>query len=188
MGQCHPLPDDENIKLEMMRVAKNHKHIYDMYNFDWDPEPGSIHHMINQRIRRGAELQGKQMLRIAEVLEDVEAEVEAEKAAAAAARAPQPLATVAEAAGAATTSSSSGGFSWPWQQQQQQPAASSSSRGSSAPFGSLSMSSVAAGGSGMWLPGPMSHCSLSLDVGRASKAVLNTMARAARRAPSMQVR
>lgn len=33
LGQVHPLPDDENIKLEMMRVARNHKHIYDMYNF-----------------------------------------------------------------------------------------------------------------------------------------------------------
>lgn len=195
LGQCHPLPDDENIKLEMMRVAKNHKHIYDMYNFDWDPEPGSVNYVINQRIRRGAELQGKQLLRIADVLEDVEAEVEAEKAAAAAAagtaRAPQPVATVAEAA-ALSTSSSGAGFSWPWQQQreqqqQQQPGPSSSSRGSSAPFASLSMSAVAAGGSGVWLPGPMATCSMSLDVGRASKAVLNTMARAARRAPSMQV-
>lgn len=65
LGQCHPLPDDENIKLEMMRVARNHKHVYDMYNFDWDPEPGSINWLINQRIKRGAELQGKQMLRIA---------------------------------------------------------------------------------------------------------------------------
>jgi hypothetical protein len=33
LGQVHPLPDDDNIKLEMMRVARNHKHIYDMYNF-----------------------------------------------------------------------------------------------------------------------------------------------------------
>jgi len=67
LGQCHPLPDDDNIKLEMMRVARNHKHVYDMYNFDWDPEPGSINWVINQRIKRGAELQGKQMLRIAGV-------------------------------------------------------------------------------------------------------------------------
>jgi hypothetical protein len=120
--------------------------------------------------------------------------VEAEKAAAAtsaSSRTAQPLATVAEAA---VSSSSSGGFAWPWQQreqQQQQPkaaaAASSSSRGSSAPFGSLSMAAVAAGGSGVWLPGPSSDCSMSLAVGRASKAVLTTMARAARRAPSMQV-
>jgi hypothetical protein len=51
----------------------------------------------------------------------------------------------------------------------------------------LSMAAVAANGSGVWLPGPLSDCSMSLAVGRASKAVLNTMARAARRAPSMQV-
>jgi hypothetical protein len=123
-------------------------------------------------------------------------QVEAEKAAAAAAAtSPQPLATVAEAA---PVSSSGGSFAWPWQQQrdeqhhqhqqQQQPAvAGSSGRGSSAPFGSLSMAAMAAGGSGVWLPGPLAGASLSLEVGRASKAVLNTMARAARRAPSMQV-
>jgi hypothetical protein len=69
-----------------------------MYNFDWDPEPGSVNWVINQRIKRGAALQGKQVLRIAENLEQVEAQVEAEKAAAAAATSPQPLATVAEAA------------------------------------------------------------------------------------------
>lgn len=123
-------------------------------------------------------------------------QVEAEKAAAAAAAAtsPQPLATVAEAA--PVSSSSGASFAWPWQQQrdgqhqqqlQQQPAAGSSGRGSSAPFGSLSMAAMAAGGSGVWLPGPLAGASLSLEVGRASKAVLNTMARAARRAPSMQV-
>eukprot|EP00878_Enallax_costatus_P040983 GHUV01047410.1.p1 GENE.GHUV01047410.1~~GHUV01047410.1.p1 ORF type:complete len:403 (+),score=127.19 GHUV01047410.1:585-1793(+) len=30
LGQCHPLPDDKNIRLEMARVAKNHKHVYSM--------------------------------------------------------------------------------------------------------------------------------------------------------------
>lgn len=30
LGQCHPLPDDANIRLEMARVAQNHKHIYSM--------------------------------------------------------------------------------------------------------------------------------------------------------------
>lgn len=158
--------------------------------------------MINQRIKRGAQLQGRQMLRIAEVLEDVEAEVEAEENAAAgggggssAGGGVQPLATVAEAA--AAVASSSNGFAWPWQQQQQQQRgeqqqlASSSGRraaagSNAAPFGSLSMAAVA-GGSGVWLPGPVSQCSMSLDVGRASKAVLNTMARAARRAPCLQV-
>jgi hypothetical protein len=42
---------------------------------DWDPEPGSVNWVINQRIKRGAALQGKQVLRIAENLEQVEAQV-----------------------------------------------------------------------------------------------------------------
>eukprot|EP00775_Hariotina_reticulata_P009883 gene9883-10040_t len=70
IGQVHPLPDDKNIRLEMVRAAKNHAHIYRMYNFDWDPEPGSVEFILNQRIRRGAELQGRKFLRMAEGLED----------------------------------------------------------------------------------------------------------------------
>jgi hypothetical protein len=190
LGQCHPLPDDANIRLELARAAHNHRVVYERYNFDWDPEPGSAGHLINQRIRRGAELQGRQVLRLAEALEEVEGQIQAEAAAAAAGQqrqaGAQPVATLADAPAAA-----GGGFRWPWQQQreQQQPAGnasiSSSSGGRAAPFASLSMAASADGG--LWLPGPLSSCSLGLGVGRASKAVLGTMARAARRAPCLTV-
>jgi hypothetical protein len=164
-------------------------------------EPGSVNWKINQRIRRGAQLQGKQMLRIAGALEEVEAELEAEQQqaqAAAAAGGPQPGALLAEAlpgdeqaaaaaaAAAAGSSSSSGGFAWPWQQRQDAAAAvtNSSSSSRAAPFASLGMASS---GGGLWMAGPLSSASLSLGVGRASKAVLGTMARAARRAPCLAV-
>ncbi|GFH14191.1 uncharacterized protein HaLaN_10204, partial [Haematococcus lacustris] len=52
LGQCHPLPDDQAIRNEMLVAAKNHEHIYSMYNFDYDPEPGSIQWHIDQRIAR----------------------------------------------------------------------------------------------------------------------------------------
>jgi hypothetical protein len=165
MGQVHPLPDDKNIRLEMARVAKNHAHIFNMYNFDWDPEPGTVDYMINQRIKRGAELQGKRLLRMAGNLDAAEA----------AADGPQPglllaeLDAAAEAAAAGASSSSSS------QQQQRQ--------GGGLPFGSITASSGAAGG--LWMAGPLASCSLSVGVGRASKAVLGTLARAAKRAPTI---
>lgn len=36
----------------MLRAAHNYKRIYDQYNFDWDPEPGSVQYKIDQRIKR----------------------------------------------------------------------------------------------------------------------------------------
>jgi hypothetical protein len=150
----------------MVRAAKNHSHIYRMYNFDWDPEPGSVEHMINQRIKRGAELQGRKFLRMAESLEAIEAE----QAAAAAAGGAQPVADVAEAGPSS---------SHRVQQQQQQGAATVVP-----PFGSMTMNS---GTSGVWGAGPLTGSSLSQGVGRASKAVLGTLARAAKRAPTWNV-
>lgn len=41
MGQCHPLPDNEQLKEEMRLHARNHARIFDMYNFDYDPSPKS---------------------------------------------------------------------------------------------------------------------------------------------------
>lgn len=52
MGQCHPLPNDVAILSEMNKVAHNYQTLHNMYNFDWDPEPGSVQHMIDQRIIR----------------------------------------------------------------------------------------------------------------------------------------
>ncbi len=52
LGQCHPIPDDQGIRSEMLRAAKNYAHIYSLYNFDYDPEPGSVQWKIDQRIKR----------------------------------------------------------------------------------------------------------------------------------------
>ena len=41
MGQCFPLPDDENVREAMQRHAENHEKIFNMYNFDVVPKPGS---------------------------------------------------------------------------------------------------------------------------------------------------
>jgi arylamine N-acetyltransferase len=41
MGQCFPLPDDENVREAMQRHAENHEKIFNMYNFDLVPKPGS---------------------------------------------------------------------------------------------------------------------------------------------------
>ncbi len=50
--QVHPIPDDKSIRMEMLRVANNYQRIYDMYNFDFDPEPGTVQYKIDQRIKR----------------------------------------------------------------------------------------------------------------------------------------
>jgi hypothetical protein len=163
LGQVHPLPNDKNIRMEMARVAKNHAHIFSMYNFDWDPEPGSVEYMINQRIKRGAELQGKRLLRMAGNLDAAEAAADGPGSSGV-----QPGPLLAEVEAAAGPSSS--------QQQQRR-------QGSGLPFGSITASSGV--GSGMWMAGPVASCSMSLGVGRASKAVLCTLARAAKRAPTI---
>ena len=36
----------------MLGVAQNYKKIYEMYNFDFDPEPGSAQYVVDQRIKR----------------------------------------------------------------------------------------------------------------------------------------
>ncbi len=41
MGQCFPLPDDENLKEAMAKHAHNHEFIFNQYNFDVDTLPGS---------------------------------------------------------------------------------------------------------------------------------------------------
>lgn len=41
MGQCFPLPDDENVREAMTTHAQNYEKIYNMYNFDVVPAPGS---------------------------------------------------------------------------------------------------------------------------------------------------
>ncbi|KAA6416704.1 MAG: hypothetical protein FRX49_13315 [Trebouxia sp. A1-2] len=41
MGQCFPIPDDEDIKRQMVLTAENQHKIYRMYNFDYVTKPGS---------------------------------------------------------------------------------------------------------------------------------------------------
>ena len=36
----------------MLRHANNYKRIYEMYNFDFDPEPGTAQYKVDQRIKR----------------------------------------------------------------------------------------------------------------------------------------
>ena len=35
MGQCFPIPDDEDVKRQMITTAENQRKIYRMYNFDY---------------------------------------------------------------------------------------------------------------------------------------------------------
>eukprot|EP00955_Chlamydomonas_euryale_P105777 365661-Chlamydomonas_euryale.AAC.62 len=100
-GQVHPLPDDRGLRTEMLRVAHNHQRVYDMYNFDFDPEPGTVQYAIDQRIKRAHELR---MSQLARVEEDVDAALKATSGAGGATNA---VATLAEAP--ASSSGSSGG-------------------------------------------------------------------------------
>jgi hypothetical protein len=177
LGQVHPLPDDQNIRMEMARVAKNHSHIFSMYNFDWDPEPGTVEYMIHQRVKRGAELQGRRLLRMAGNLDAAEAAADGPgSSGGSSGMQPGPLLAELDAAADAQAVAAAGPSSSSSQQQQQR------RQGSGLSLGSITASSGV--GSGMWMAGPLASCSMSLGVGRASKAVLSTLARAAKRAPT----
>eukprot|EP00798_Chlamydomonas_sp_ICE-L_P018651 gene18651-25167_t len=70
LGQCHPIPNDQSLRMQMLRIAQNYSRIYEMYNFDYDPEPGTAQYAIDQRIRRASELQTNSMARIAAAAEE----------------------------------------------------------------------------------------------------------------------
>jgi hypothetical protein len=125
-----------------------------MYNFDYDPTPGTAEWVVDQRIRRAEELQLRRLERMEGVVQEEE-----EAAAAAAAAAAQPAAVLAEAA-------------------------SSSGRrgGGGAAFASMSMGM---GGGGFAFGGGGAFAEAHQGIGRASRAVLNTLSRAARRAPAL---
>ena len=40
MGQCFPVPEDANLRRQMLRHARNHERIYNMYNLPWRVRPG----------------------------------------------------------------------------------------------------------------------------------------------------
>ncbi|KAI8476310.1 MAG: hypothetical protein J3K34DRAFT_516723 [Monoraphidium minutum] len=151
LGQVHPLPSDRSVRVEMARVAKNYAHIHRLYNFDYDPTPGTAEAAVEGRIRRAQELQ----LRRLERMEGAVAELEAAEAAAAAAAGAQPAAVVAEAPPAARRP----------------------------PFASLGMGLGGAFGGGGFGRGAFGGAPQGL--GRASRAVLTTLSRAARRAPPL---
>ncbi|GAX76343.1 hypothetical protein CEUSTIGMA_g3789.t1 [Chlamydomonas eustigma] len=74
LGQCHPIPDDIAIRNQMLAVAQNYQRIYEMYNFDYDPEPGSAQYIVEQRIKRAQELKMIQLGRMEEAVEEELAE------------------------------------------------------------------------------------------------------------------
>ena len=41
LGQCHPIPDDPQLKAEMLKHARNYIRIHRMYNLPYQSEPGS---------------------------------------------------------------------------------------------------------------------------------------------------
>lgn len=40
LGQCHPIPDDDNLKREMLKHARNYRRIYNQYNLPFFAKPG----------------------------------------------------------------------------------------------------------------------------------------------------
>lgn len=177
LGQVHPLPADRALRVEMARVAKNHAAVHRMYNFDADPRPGSAEWAVEQRMRRAQELQLRRLERLEAAVGEEEALAAEAEAAAAAGGGAQPTATIAEAAGAAAAAASSsgsgfGGSGFGF-------GARGGSGGGGAPFASMTLG----GGFGS----ASSFALAPQGIGRASRAVLNTLSRAARRAPTLAV-
>ena len=148
LGQCHPIPDDPAVREALRRAAHNHAVVYEQYNLDWDPEPGSAQYVVDQRVRRAQELHERQAARVEDEVRRAEADEAAAEAAAAArggGGGALPSATLAEAGAAAP------------------PPPLASVMLSAAPREALALSAAA--------------------LGDASRAVLRTLERAARRAP-----
>ena len=41
MGQCHPIPDDPQLRAEMLKHARNLHRIHSRYNLPYQSAPGS---------------------------------------------------------------------------------------------------------------------------------------------------
>jgi len=41
LGQCHPIPDEPQLKAQMLKHARNHNRIHNMYNLPYQSAPGS---------------------------------------------------------------------------------------------------------------------------------------------------
>jgi hypothetical protein len=147
LGQCHPIPDDPAVREQLKRAAHNHALIFEQYNLDWDPEPGSAQYIVDQRVRRAKELHERQARRVED--EVLRAEAEERAAAGGGSSGAQPAALLAEAAGPGASVAP--------------PPPLASVSLSAAPREALALSAAA--------------------LGDASRAVLRTLERAARRAP-----
>jgi len=159
LGQCHPLPEDPSAREQLRRAAHNHALVYDQYNLDWDPEPGGAQYIVDQRVRRARELHARQGARVEAEVARAEAEAEREAAAAAAGKG---------GGGGGAGGGGGGGRA--------QPAAMLAEAGEGArppPLASMSLSGA-----------PREALALSAAaLGDASRAILRTLERAARRAP-----
>jgi hypothetical protein len=147
LGQCHPIPDDPGVREQLKRAAHNHALVFEQYNLDWDPEPGTAQYVVDQRIRRARELHERQAKRVEEEVVRAEAEEERAQKAGGGGGA-QPAAVLAEAPVVAPSP----------------PPPLASMSLSAAPREALALSAAA--------------------LGDASRAVLRTFERAARRAPT----
>ncbi len=47
LGQCHPIPDDPQLKAEMLKHARNHHRIHSRYNLPYQSAPGSDMAKVN---------------------------------------------------------------------------------------------------------------------------------------------
>ena len=45
MGQCYPLPDNDEVKQVMLRTADNHRKIFNMWNFDYHTKVSRLGHI-----------------------------------------------------------------------------------------------------------------------------------------------
>ncbi|EFJ49752.1 hypothetical protein VOLCADRAFT_104196 [Volvox carteri f. nagariensis] len=112
LGLVHPVPEDPALRAEMSKVAHNYAAVYRMYNFDWDPEPGTVQYKIDQRIRRAQELRDNALARYLEAADQVLDGAGEEEEAAAQGEGDQQLlvaATAAAAHGPHGTSTTRGG-------------------------------------------------------------------------------
>ncbi|MEW5318160.1 MAG: hypothetical protein WDW38_009405 [Sanguina aurantia] len=186
MGQCHPLPNDVAILSEMTKVAANYQSLHNMYNFDWDPEPGSVQHMIDQRIIRSQDLRKNQLDRYMEAAEEELAEMDVaemqqQREEEASQQQRQPLAMMASLSlarlvgvpmnVAMAASQASGGSS-----------SNSSSNSSASP-----MRMAAPMARPFWGTSHAPLASMSMGMGHASRVLLNALQGAANSAPKYNV-
>lgn len=48
MGQCFPVPDDDDIKRQMITTAENQQKVYRMYNFDYNTQVTTCRQILKE--------------------------------------------------------------------------------------------------------------------------------------------